>query len=115
MKNDELEKFYKLVGEKIIFFRKNNRKTITQKLLGEKIGLSRASIVNIEKGRQKVSLHLLWQIAEIFNIELNQLIPTKNELSKTTDSDINQIIKKASLNDNDKTKLKNIIENMKNS
>lgn len=43
---------------------------MSQEELAEKLDLSRASIVNIEKGRQHASLHLLIDLGRIFNVSL---------------------------------------------
>lgn len=37
--------------------------------------LSRASIVNIEKGRQHPPIHLIWVIARALNIPVEKLLP----------------------------------------
>jgi hypothetical protein len=37
-------------------------------------------MVNIEAGRQRAPLHLLWQIAELLETELTSLIPNRQEL-----------------------------------
>ena len=52
---------YRLLGERIQRARFENRKS--QRVLAEELGMSRTSMVNIEKGRQHTSLHVLWQIA----------------------------------------------------
>lgn len=70
---------YKLIGEKIKFFRQ--QKKLSQSELAEKLSLSRTSIVNIEQGRQHPYIHILWEIADIINIPINDLIPQKEDLS----------------------------------
>ena len=67
--------FYKEIGSSISKFRKLNR--LSQEALAEKVGMSRASIVNIEKGRQFPPIHLLWQISQLLNTDISQLIPDK--------------------------------------
>ncbi len=41
--------------------------------------MSRTSVVNIEKGRQHTSLHVLWQIAERLDVEAASLLPTRRD------------------------------------
>ncbi len=53
---------------------------MSQVALARKLGVSRASIVNIEAGRQHAPLSLLWQIADQLETELITLIPRKAEL-----------------------------------
>lgn len=60
--------FYENIGNKISNFREN--RGITQDRLGKYVDLSRVSIVNIEKGRQKPSMYLLYKFAELFNVPL---------------------------------------------
>lgn len=56
---------------------------MTQARLAETLGLSRASIANIELGRQKVFLHHVPQIASALGVELSELIPTLPEFGET--------------------------------
>ena len=48
---------------------------MTQDRLGMLIGLSRTSITNIEKGRQHVSLHHLYRIADVLGVPPDMLLP----------------------------------------
>ena len=56
---------------------------LSQERLAQQLGISRASVVNIEAGRQRAPLHLLWQLAEALATDLSLLIPRKEELSPT--------------------------------
>lgn len=53
---------------------------LSQEKLAKRLELSRASIVNIEAGRQHAPLHLLWQIAEVLGTDLALLIPRREDL-----------------------------------
>lgn len=65
----EEQKFlYESIGSQIKSLR--NRARLSQEELADKLNLSRASVVNIEKGRQHASLHLLIDLARIFNVTL---------------------------------------------
>jgi transcriptional regulator with XRE-family HTH domain len=66
---------YALAGKRIREVRLATRPKLTQDQLGQKIGLSRTSITNIEKGRQKIFLHILAGIASVLGVPLNQLLP----------------------------------------
>lgn len=50
---------------------------ISQAFVAEKIGVSRASYIEIEKGTKELTLSQANKIAEIFNISLNELIAGK--------------------------------------
>src|SRR5690348_8027233 len=67
------EKFYQLLGNKIRDARK--AAGFKQEAFASYLELSRASVVNIEKGRQHPPLHLISDIAKILNVELCSLIP----------------------------------------
>lgn len=75
MEIEKQNRIYKFVGDNIRLHR--GLAKLTQDELAARVGLSRASIVNIEKARQQPSLHLLIEIAECLNIDLHDLIPRK--------------------------------------
>lgn len=56
------EDIYQEVGQNIRRYRENARRTQAQ--LAAQIGISRASLANIEAGRQQVLLHYLYAIAD---------------------------------------------------
>jgi DNA-binding XRE family transcriptional regulator len=68
-----IEKFYDEVGSRIKEAR--TKASINQETLGTLLGLTRTSIVNIENGRQRPSLHLLFAISKAVNINFNDLMP----------------------------------------
>lgn len=53
---------------------------MSQAALAKQLGKSRASVVNIEAGRQHAPLSLLWNIAAKLEVELTSLIPSAAEL-----------------------------------
>lgn len=48
---------------------------IKQEDLASQVGLSRASIVNIEKGRHRPQLHILYELATVFQCDVCDLLP----------------------------------------
>lgn len=48
---------------------------LTQEELAEKVGFSRASIANIESGRQKVLVHQIYQFSKFLNLSPTDLLP----------------------------------------
>lgn len=110
MDKGNLDLFYQITGRKITTARKRKEPTITQELLAKEIGISRTSMVNIEKGRQRVSLHLLWQMADFLQVDFSELVPTEKELSSTISSNIDELINKQSeLSEAEKIAIKNLI------
>lgn len=60
------DEIYRQIGENIRRYRKGRR---TQAQLGAEIGISRASLANIEAGRQQVLVHHLYAIAAALDLE----------------------------------------------
>ncbi|MBW2662415.1 MAG: helix-turn-helix domain-containing protein [Deltaproteobacteria bacterium] len=68
---------YKIFGLKLRDARKKSG--LTQVDLADRVGLSRTSITNIEKGRQGIPLHMLLQLASAVGVQPVGLLPeTKN-------------------------------------
>lgn len=65
--------FYEELGRRIREAR--SAKGLTQAQLGQAVGLSRASVANIERGYQQISLHHLSQAAEVLGISVQTLLP----------------------------------------
>lgn len=82
MTQSNKEDFYILVGKAIRDARLNAG--LNQETLADKINMSRASIVNIEKGRQNPPLYLLWQFSELLKVPITDLLP---KFTLTTDDD----------------------------
>lgn len=79
MESANNQSIYKLTGAKIAHLR--GQKKMSQLDLAGQLGMSRASVVNIEKGRQHPSLHLLWQLAIALDVALPDLLPKPAELA----------------------------------
>ena len=88
--------FYKPIAGNIRKLRSEARPKISQEELAEKTGLSRAAIANIERGRQQILIHVLFNIAKALNVTPDKLLPTSNSpLANSTGSShgFNQEIK----------------------
>ena len=57
---------------------------MTQHRLGTLVGLSRTSITNIEKGRQQVSLHQFFRIADALEVTPAKLLPPQRRRGTST-------------------------------
>jgi len=71
---------YRSVGARIRQARERTVPPMSQTKLAKKLVISRISIVNIEAGKQRAPLHLLWRIAEAVGTDLPLLIPRQTEL-----------------------------------
>ena len=80
-KEDQSE-FYKKLGISIKEARQSA--SLKQEYVAYQLGLKRTSLVNIEQGNQKIQLHALVQLAEILNVNLNELIPNNVDVSKVS-------------------------------
>lgn len=69
--------FYAAVGQRIAKLR-NGR--LTQEALANRTGLTRTSIINIEKGRQQILLHTLIDISRALQVSVIELIPEIDDL-----------------------------------
>ena len=68
------EEIYRVLGQLIAVRRKGHG--LTQNELADKVHMSRASIANIERGRQKVLVHQLYRFAEALKVpEVGDLLP----------------------------------------
>lgn len=68
------EPIYALVGRHIAVARKAIG--MTQGDLAARVGMVRASIVNTEKGRQRIPLHALGAVADALGVPLAALVPS---------------------------------------
>ena len=55
---------------------KRRRAKLTQHDLAQALGLSRASVANIERGKQPIQLHSIFKIASVLHVDVRELIPT---------------------------------------
>ncbi len=54
------------------------RAGLTQDALAARVSLSRTSVTNIEKGRQKVLLHTFWGLADALGVAPAVLLPDED-------------------------------------
>ena len=66
--------FYALLGERIRSARRSKR--LDQEHFAISIGLTRTSVINIEKGRQRPSVYQICMMAQILDVQLIDLIPS---------------------------------------
>ncbi len=77
---DDDTALYLLVGERLREARARTPDKVTQEGLATAVGLERSSVTNIEAGRQKAPLHVLYALARELRVELATLVPTSEEL-----------------------------------
>jgi transcriptional regulator with XRE-family HTH domain len=72
---DDHREFYQEVGRRIQEARKRRKPRLTQESLAEMVSLTRTSITNVEKGRQRFLLHTLVEIASALHVSPASLLP----------------------------------------
>ncbi len=73
MTEKEQEILYQNIGNNIKGAR--NSISMSQQTFASMLNLSRVSIVNIEKGRQRATIHLLYEISKITEIPISEILP----------------------------------------
>lgn len=76
--------FYEGLGRRISATRKS--RGLTQEELADRVRLTRTSITNIEKGRQKVLSHLLVELSDALNVPLSDLLPTPDAQARALEA-----------------------------
>lgn len=66
---------YAEIGENIRRAREGHLPRLSQRALGLRVGLSRASLANIEGGRHRIQIHVLYAIARELGVAPADLLP----------------------------------------
>lgn len=66
---------YREIGALIASLRQDRRPPMSQQDLATAIGLSRTSVTNIEQGRHRIQIHVLYGIARALGTEPQELLP----------------------------------------
>ncbi len=79
MEIDE-DSLYRQIGERLRARRE--QLDMRQSALADAIGVRRTSVSNIESGRQKAPLHLIYRICAVLGIDIATILPTAEELAR---------------------------------
>lgn len=93
MDQGQITQFYKEIGIKIRDIRIQHN--ITQEELAKKINLSRPAIISIEKGRQKLYSHLLYEISRVLGVDIRLILPPSTKSFEETFEKLPEIYKRA--------------------
>jgi transcriptional regulator with XRE-family HTH domain len=84
----KIESFYETLGSNIQSARENRKMTQAQLGLALVPPSTRASIANIEHGKQRVLAHTLIQLTNALEIEIEKLLPSEGPPARPTLSDV---------------------------
>lgn len=69
---------------------------LTQEQLADRVGLSRTSITNIEKGTQHTALHVLYQLAGALGVTPADLLPVQRRSAEVVlPAEVQQAVRQA--------------------
>jgi transcriptional regulator with XRE-family HTH domain len=76
----DADRIYKNLGRRIRALRKESLR-LTQEQLAKRVGISRASLANIEAGRQQVLVHHLFALASALDLDspVQLLLPSSDQ------------------------------------
>jgi len=87
---------YELFGQRVRKARKACK--LTQEELASRVTMTRTSVTNIEKGRQKLLLHTLFDLAAALEVPVGHLIPEPSEnqpqIEQTFNTEVSQAERK---------------------
>jgi transcriptional regulator with XRE-family HTH domain len=76
-------KLVEKVGKRIKLLRQ--QKGVSQEYLGERLGVTRSFISRMENGKRPISLDKIERIADVLDVEVDDLLIDKNEIIKYYD------------------------------
>lgn len=71
----DVDRLYQRIGKAIHDLRQAKKPRLTQAGLAELLGVTRTSITNIEKGGQRIPLHLLYMLCAKLSVQIWDVIP----------------------------------------
>jgi DNA-binding XRE family transcriptional regulator len=79
----DLSRLHSLLGDRIRRVRETQSPPMSQGRLAEILQLQRTSITNIEAGRQKPSLEILYRFCEHFGLAIGEFLPVVADVTLT--------------------------------
>ena len=75
------ELLYKIVRENMKSLRQGGDSKLSQKQLGDFLGLKRSTVANLESGKQKLSIYNIYAMCAHLELELSDLLPPVSEVT----------------------------------
>lgn len=82
--NEDL--LYQQIGERIR--ERRSKAKLTQGQLAEAVGVLRTSITNIEAGRQKAPLHVLYELCTVLGADVAEILPSRTDVVQKSEMSI---------------------------
>ena len=79
----KIESVYREIGA--VIRGKRRERNLSQEKLAARLGIKRATLANIETGRQRILVHMLYSFANALDIKPTDLLPTTPSTSHWTD------------------------------
>jgi DNA-binding XRE family transcriptional regulator len=76
----DVDRLYQQIGKTIHDLRQAKKPRLTQAGLAELLGVTRTSITNIEKGEQRIPLHLLYTLCAKLSLQISDVIPVVEDV-----------------------------------
>jgi len=76
----DVDRLYQQIGKTIHDLRQAKKPRLTQAGLAELLGVTRTSITNIEKGEQRIPLHLLYTLCAKLSVQISDVIPVVEDV-----------------------------------
>jgi DNA-binding XRE family transcriptional regulator len=74
------KKLYAELGKRIQHHRRSRLPVMSQEKLAGLVGLTRTSVTNIERGKQKITLDTVYKLCETFEIAVSELLPVLGDV-----------------------------------
>lgn len=84
------DRIYRVFGSRLREARE--QADVTQEELARRVDLSRTSITNIEKGRQRILLHQVLNLAGALNVDPAQLMPSDETAEPALRADVARVV-----------------------
>ena len=105
---DEAE-LYRWFGQ--LVRRHRDRLNLSQAQIADAVGLTRASVANIETGRQRIPLHQLFRLAGALQVDVDALLPRQATATQSlADHDIRSAMK---LTDREQDEIARVVDSIR--
>jgi len=99
----DVARLYEVIGRRVRQARE--RQQLKQEEVAARVGLSRATITQVESGHQKLPLQSLYLIAAALGAAIFDLLPTVDELSSTNQDILARVSTDPNLKDDERAAL----------